>query len=97
MAIMLTLDYALQWSDWYLVSRKDVSAKAGGEALMRSYPSLFDALKEIYLEHPWQVSRFVESGKLPLWFWNQKDHLLKALDNAEDRLSIKQVGFLGFE
>jgi len=66
--------------------------------LFRRYPSLIDALKAVYPETSWEkefmASTFVPAvtgTRQPTNFWKEKSNLLKALDEAELKIGIKQV------
>ena len=80
----------LKLSDWYSASRKDIVNKGGGE-LFKYYPSLYGALKAIYPEFAWDLSRFAALGKAPHSYWQDNNNLLAALEQAEQRMGIKEV------
>ena len=63
----------------------------GGSELFRYYKSLYHALKAIYPEFSWEVSRFAALGNAPHAYWKDKQNWLAALDKAEQRIGIKQV------
>ena len=76
----------LQLSDWYQVTRRDAEA-AGGQTLFSSYRSLPQVLLNTYPDFPWDILAFCDRGP-----WRDKSLLIKALDQAEQRLGVVRVG-----
>lgn len=85
-------------SDWYTVSRAEVQAR-GGKALLYHYDSLGKALKAVYPQYQWDMSRFntkdhsTTHPHRPPWFWSDKNNLLAALESAGKRLGMKEVWY----
>ena len=80
------IDILLQFSDWYQVTRRDVEA-AGGQTLFSGYRSLPQVLLNTYPDFPWDILAFCDRGP-----WRDKSLLIKALDQAEQRLGVVRVG-----
>ena len=85
--------FVLKLSDWYRISRKQVSVR-GGERLFRYFPSLDSALRAVYPSYPWETWKFVEGDQAPRGFWKQKDNLLKAVDWVEKKMGLTKVKVL---
>eukprot|EP01126_Amoeba_proteus_P021660 TRINITY_DN2203_c0_g4_i4.p1 TRINITY_DN2203_c0_g4~~TRINITY_DN2203_c0_g4_i4.p1 ORF type:complete len:240 (-),score=37.66 TRINITY_DN2203_c0_g4_i4:11-730(-) len=56
-------------SDWYRVSRKQLSLVEGGNKFLKSFNSLFSGIKFAYPEYPWNRQKFFFSGKRSSQRW----------------------------
>ena len=83
-------DEANQLSDWYKVSRYQITSRGGG-TLLRQYRSLTKLLAAMYPDFEWRSEGFAEAGKVPNDCWKDDGNLLRALDAAEQRLGIQNV------
>ena len=95
---ILTIRTFLKESDWYNVSRNEVERR-GGKALFYRFKSLGHALQTVYPEFPWDMSRFEQRRpniRVPSGHWLEKENLLKAIEDAETRLGLKQVNWMIF-
>ena len=73
------------------MTRREVE-QAGGRSIFNHYHSLYEALKAVYPDYPWQAPRFnAREHRAPAGFWNEKQNLLHALDMVAEKLGIKEV------
>ena len=86
-----------QFQDWYKISRREILS-SGSQAnwLLRRYKSLYAALQAAYPQFEWQQSKFRSVVRLPVGYWKDQDNLLRALDDAERKLDIRQVFLLNY-
>jgi hypothetical protein len=85
--------YSQQFQDWYKISRREILS-SGSQAnwLLRRYRSLGAALQAAYPQFEWQLSKFRSAeSRLPVGYWKDQENMLKALDDAERKLDIRQV------
>ena len=74
-------------SDWYGVSQKDIGDR-GGRGLFKQYASLYEVLKVIYPEYPWEAQQFV---RMPSDYWASLDHRRECLQRICAELGITEV------
>jgi hypothetical protein len=67
--------------------------KLGGQSLFNYHKSMEEVLRAVYPEFPWESSKFLYGGpdKTPLGHWNDKQNIVNALEQAAEKLDIKQV------
>ena len=79
--------------------RREVE-KRSGAGLFVYYSSLSKALQSVYPEYPWQPSKFrlerEKRERVPVGYWQDKEHLLEVLQSAEEKLGISKVNFYSF-
>ena len=63
---------------------------AGGLRLFTRYSSLANALRAIYPDHPWDSSKFA-SDRVPVGYWEDRDHVFQALTRAEEKIGMTKV------
>ena len=66
----------------------------GGRGLFQYFPSLAHALKAVYPDVPWQVSKLATVGKTPHGFWNDVNNQKEFFEQAGKELGIEEVVFL---
>lgn len=65
--------------------------RQGSRSFFNHYPSLEHALRDLYPEYPWDSSKFVGSGKIPSGYWKDQTNVVKALEQIEKQMGIKEV------
>jgi hypothetical protein len=67
--------------DWYSISVEQVR-KNGGTTLMNKHTTLLTALKELYPDHPWDGTKFIQ--QVPKGYWlsieNQRQYVNVTID-----------------
>lgn len=73
--------------DWTQVNRTQI-IKYGGMGLFNEYNNLFEALKQIYPNHDWNI---FQMKIIPNNFWNDKKNHRFLLDNIAKKLNLTSV------
>ena len=83
---------SLKLSDWYGVARHQVEKQGGGGLFVAGgYSSLYEALKAVYPEHDWVLSRFVGINRVEAGYWTDPNNHRAFLDRLATKLHIKEV------
>ena len=77
-------------SDWYNVSRTEVSEN-GGQRLFNTYRSLGEALKTVYPDFNWEMEKFVKLRPVKKALWNDVNYQRTKLEKIGNELGIEQV------
>jgi hypothetical protein len=75
-----------QLEDWYNVAGKDVKTEVS--AFMHRYNgSLYEALRDVYNEYPWDPSKF---KTVPRGYWNNIENRRQRMEEIGEKLRVKK-------